>query len=115
LELADGSELKAYALCDKFLELLDRVHGPRGFIRELPSLYLRAVIYAAIDHKGRRYEDGDTFDHDHAIAALPYCHLFLTEKKLGTLLTEKPAQLDKDFNCTVLWDCDEVLAKLKTL
>jgi hypothetical protein len=110
-----GSELQAYQLCDRFMELLDKKHAPDGFIAQLPSLHLRCVIYAAIDHKHRRFSKGDAYDHDHAVAALPYCNVFLTERKLGTLLTEKPAQLDKISNCRVIWNNDEALTELQSL
>jgi hypothetical protein len=105
---AEGGE----RACAKFIELLEAKHNRATLMRALPTLFLRAAIYAATDFKQRRYNDGDTFDHDHAIVALPYCQIFLTERKLGTLLTERPAQLDRDYACRILWDADEVLAGL---
>jgi len=112
---SNGSEDLAKLACESLVSLVSGMHANGEFKRILPTFYLRAVIYAAIDHKHRHFDDGDMFDHDHAIAALPYCQVFLTEKKLGTLLTEKPAQLDKEYGCRVLWNADEVLAELITL
>lgn len=85
------------------------------FKNDLPSEYIQAVIYAATDHKRRLYRDGDFFDHQHAIAALPYCDFFFTESALGTLLTESPAKLDSAYNCRVLWDDGEILSTLRSL
>jgi hypothetical protein len=97
------------------LTRLTCLHKEGQFKTLLPTAYVSAAIYAAIDHKRRRFEDGDFFDHRHATAALPYCDLFLTERKLGTLLSEKPAQLDQEYGCIVIWNEMKVLEHLHRL
>jgi hypothetical protein len=41
--------------------------------------------------------------------------MFLTERKLGTLLTEKPESLADAFNGNVLWENDRILAELRSI
>jgi hypothetical protein len=94
--------------------MLKRHEGDQ-FKHDLPSEYIRAAIYAAVDHKRRPYHEGDLFDHEHAIAALPYCDFFFTEGTLGTLLTEKPARLDSVYGCCVLWNDDDIISALRFL
>jgi hypothetical protein len=110
-----GSEEAVQLVRNRFKGFLAARHDQGEFKRDLPTMYIGSAIFAAIDHKRRRYDDGDLFDHDHATAALPYCDFFLTEGKLGTLLTEKPAQLDKEYGCRVLWKNDQILAELRAL
>jgi hypothetical protein len=111
LAITNGETGVAEQARDRLLALLV---GRPNLKQDLPTVYIGSAIYAAIDHKHRQFDDGDLFDHDHAIAALPYCDAFFTEKKLGTLLTEMPAQLDKEYDCRVLWKSDQVLAELNT-
>ena len=78
-----------------------------------PSVHIPSAIYAGVNHKSRRFERGDSYDHMHATAALAYCDCFFTERKLGTLLTEGPLRLDKPYRCRVAWEADDVLKVLQ--
>ena len=82
---------------------------------QFPHPHICAGIHAAIRHKRQRYHRGDRWDHLHASAALPYCDAFFTEKSLAHLLTKKPLEYDKKYNCTVLFDEQDVLAYLEAI
>jgi hypothetical protein len=79
---------------------------------KFPSLHISCCIYAGIVFKDRKFKRGDHYDHLHATAALPYCNVFLTERMLGTLLREKPLELDKSYSCRVCWEPEEALSVL---
>lgn len=88
--------------------------------RELPGIHICAGIYAAKRYvskqqRGPYAKKGDIKDHMHARVALPYCHAFFTERRLGLFLTQKPLNYDEAYGCTVLWDNASILNYLNTL
>lgn len=82
---------------------------------EFPQLHINSGIHAAIRYKNHTYNKGDFYDHLNASVALPYCDLFLTERVMGNLLTDKLLEYDKVYNCQVLWKDEEILEILKKL
>lgn len=73
------------------------------FALSVPTLYINASCHAAIrwDQK-RKLCSNDLFDFSHAQAALAYCDLFLTEKPLGDMLSQRHLGLAQ-FGCKIFW------------
>jgi len=81
------------------------------FARSVPTLHIGACCYAAVRWDQKRQLTGnDLIDFHHAEAALSYCHLFLTEKPLKSLLSQKHLGLNKDFPCRVVSSAQGALA-----
>lgn len=81
----------------------------------LPGLNIRSGIFAAVRHRRQPFKKGDREDFLHAAAALPYCDYFFTEKKLGSLISSRPLEFDKLYDCIVCWRESDVLRELQTL
>ncbi len=58
----------------------------------LPLAQIEAGLHAIVRwHRNRPFSAQDFIDMNHATAALPYCHMFLTERFLGTVLSRPPS------------------------
>lgn len=69
----------------------------------LPTIEIEAGIHAQLIYdKTRRYKANDIYDINHAIAALPYCDYFFTEKNLREFVVRKNMAYDAKYNCTVV-------------
>jgi hypothetical protein len=73
--------------------------------RELPSLWLGAGFHAAVrwDVK-RKFEANDLPDFRHAVAAIPYCDFFLTERSLRHLVSDGNLRLETLYPCKTFSD-----------
>lgn len=76
---------------------------------ELPCIHIPASVHAGKRYRRDYYNKGDLQDLMHARVALPYCNLFLTEKNLGNLITNKPLKIDKVYGCSVVWQAKDAL------
>jgi len=67
---------------------------------ELPSFRVNSGLHAAVrwDAK-RKYKANDAHDFHHAVAALPYYDLFLTERSLAHLVKDKNLQFSSFYRC----------------
>ena len=73
--------------------------------RELPSLWLRAGLHAAVHwDRARKYKANDLWDFRHAVAAIPYFDYFLTERSLRALLSDRNLRLETLFPCKAFSD-----------
>lgn len=80
----------------------------------LPGMQIHAGANAALrTQKGRQFKAGDAEDHYHAIAALPHCDIFATDRSFRHLLTTKPLELDLRFQCQVVASGEELVEILK--
>jgi len=71
--------------------------------KNLPTIEIEAGIHAQLIYdKTRRYKANDIHDINHAIAALPYCDYFFTEKNLREFIVRKNLAYDAKYNCTVV-------------
>ncbi len=97
-----------------------------GFIREaikrnkmqdyLPSIHIGAWLHAAVRwDKERKYSENDLMDFHHAMAALPYCDLFLTERSLSTLLNRSDLELAENYTCLVVHNVDEGVSAIESI
>lgn len=81
-----------------------------------PTLYVHARCHAANRWDRLRRLDGNTLlDFHHAVAALPYCDVFLTERGMGSFLTAGHMKFDRDFACRVVSDGNEALKYVRAL
>lgn len=86
------------------------------FSKSIRTLHIGACCHAAVRwDKKRRLTANDLLDFHHAEAAIGYCNLFLTEKPLKTLVSQRHLGLLSDFPCVVASNVSEVLAKIDEL
>jgi hypothetical protein len=82
----------------------------------LPRVQIEAGIHAIIRwHRARPFSAQDFVDISHATAALPYCHLFLTERFLGTALGRPPLNLAQQFGVGLAWEAGAALTAIERL
>ncbi|MDO8713710.1 MAG: hypothetical protein Q7K13_04400 [Polynucleobacter sp.] len=73
------------------------------FSQSIPSLYIYGVCHAAVRwNKTKNLCGNDLFDFHHAAAALGYCDVFLTEKPLAHMLSQRHLELSK-YKCEIFW------------
>ena len=73
--------------------------------KELPSLWLGAGFHAAVRwDRNRKFKANDMPDFRHAVAAIPYCDFFLTERSLRHLVGDKNLRLEALFPCKTFSD-----------
>ena len=84
--------------------------------RELPSLWLGAGFHAAVrwDLK-RKFKANDLPDFRHAVAAIPYCDFFLTERSLRHLVSDRNLRLETLFPCKTFADASSAIKALETI
>lgn len=102
-------------LCAKVAEKIYDAYNAQEMSTEFPQLHIGCSMHAGTRYLGRPFKKGDLHDHLHAKAALPYCDMFLTERTLGTLLTEKKLELDKKYGCQVLWEDQIIVEELSKI
>jgi hypothetical protein len=89
-------------------------HGKVG--TKLPTFELEAGIHAQlIFDRARRYKKNDIHDISHAIAAIPYCDCFLTEKNLREFVIRKNLGYDKKYNCIVVSSVKDAVAMIDNI
>lgn len=77
------------------------------------SNHIYASLHAALRwDKSRKFKANDVYDFHHAVAALGYCKVFLTEKSMKSIVTQKNIQLDQFFGCKVAAGIDDALTTL---
>ena len=82
----------------------------------LPDIYINTCIHTLMRwDKARQFKANDIYDFEHARAALPYYQYFFTEGPLKHILSIKPYELSKKYNCIVENDIkkvNEILLKM---
>jgi hypothetical protein len=83
---------------------------------KLPTFDIEAGINAQIIYDlKRQYKANDIHDINHAVAALPYCDMFFTEKNLRTFVTRKNLSYATKYNCNVVSEIDDAILELKKI
>lgn len=83
---------------------------------QLPTFRIGASLHANSRwNLTKKHHRNDTVDFGHASYALPHCELFFTERSLATALTQKNMQLDKLFQCEVLYDEKAIVNRLQSI
>lgn len=84
-----------------------------GFSRSVLTLNIGASCHAAVRwDKNRKIIGNDLFDFHHAVAALGYCNLFLTEGPLRSLLSQNHLKLKENFPCRVVASVQEAIEEI---
>lgn len=85
-----------------------------AFALSIPTLHINTSCHAAVrwDQK-RKLTGNDLFDFHHAQAALGYCDVFLTEKPLSDLLSQRHLDLTKNYKCQTFWSPSAALSFLQ--
>ncbi|MFK1436711.1 hypothetical protein ACIU0H_24065 [Pseudomonas aeruginosa] len=82
----------------------------------LPTIHINTCLHAAVRwNKVQRYEANDFHDFHHAVAALAYCDVFLTERGLKAMVTASHVALDARYSCQVAATVRDGLALLHQL
>jgi len=75
----------------------------------LPDIYINTCIHTLMRwDKDRQFKANDIYDFEHARAALPYFQYFFTEGPLKHMLSIKPYELSKKYNCIVENDIKKI-------
>ncbi len=84
--------------------------------KNLPTIEIEAGIHAQLIHdKTRRYKANDIHDINHAIAALPYCDFFFTEKNLREFVVRKNLAYDTKYNCIVVSSLTDAVSEMSRI
>lgn len=84
-----------------------------AFALSVPTIYINASCHAAVRWDQKRNLCGnDLFDFHHAQAALAYCNVFLTEKPLGEMLSQRHLGLAR-YRCRSFWSPSVALGWLR--
>lgn len=82
-------------------------------VKALPTNRVFAACHAAVRWDQRRRLNGhDLLDFHHAQAALAYCDIFMTEKPLAAMLSQKHLGLD-DIPCQIVTSAEAALGRLR--
>lgn len=98
-----------------FIEEIKNAFSDGRWTTQFPYLHITAGVHAMSGRGGQPYRANDLWDYDQACSALPYCDAFFTEKRVGTLLTQKPLNYDQAYGCRVLWQEGDIIDYLRTL
>lgn len=95
-------EVTSLGAGSKFGNLVYEAFKQEKVAKRLPTLEIEAGIHAQLIYdKTRKYKPNDLHDVGHAIAALPYCDCFFTEKNLRELVIKKNLGYDRKYDCAV--------------
>lgn len=110
------TEADRKAGADMLRRLIGNAYKFNRISSEVPQLHINSSLHALVryDHK-RKYKPGDLEDFRHAGAALPYCHVFLTEKSLAHMLHHPPAAIVDHYSCQVFSDPTEALEHIRAV
>ncbi len=82
----------------------------------LPDIFINTCIHTLMRwDKKRQFKANDLYDFEHARAALPYFQYFFTERPLKHMLSMKPYELAKRYDCIVendIKNINEILLKM---
>jgi len=107
------SEVARSDVGQKFAKLIYHSFRLGGINNKLPTFDIEAGINAQIIYDiKRKFKHNDIHDINHAVAALPYCDIFLTEKNLKSFITQKNLSYDKKYKCTVISEIDDAIDDL---
>jgi hypothetical protein len=78
---------------------------------QLRSMHASAALHAAFRwNAGQQFEPNDLYDFEHASAALAHCQAFFTERPLWQTVTAGHVELDRLFDCAVVWRIEDALS-----
>lgn len=85
-----------------------------AFALLIPTLHINTACHAAVRwDQNRNLSGNDLFDFHHAQAALGYCDVFLAEKPLSDLLSQRHLGLTKNYKCQTFWSPSSALSWLR--
>ena len=86
-------------------ELIYNAFRVNKLTSELPSLWIGAGLHASVRWNAtRKFKANDMPDFRHAVAAVPYCDYFLTERSLRHLISDRNLRLEALFPCKAFSD-----------
>ncbi len=81
--------------------------------KELPFVRVHSGLHAYFRfNKDQRFKENDLIDLSHAAWAIPYCHTFITERKLNAWVCNNLLRFDQVYGTMVLYKEKEVLEYL---
>ena len=110
-----GPEASPADLTNSLASIITAGLKMRRITTDFPQYHIMGVVHATIRWMRRPYQANDLMDHQHATAALPYCHAFFTEHDMRDTLMRGPFHLDRAYGCRVISDPNEALAYLEDI
>lgn len=84
--------------------------------KELPTFRVSSGLHAATRwDKARKFKKNDMHDFKHAVAAIPYCDFFLTERSLCHLASQKLLRYNELYGCVILSNVQDSYQKLSKI
>lgn len=107
VDLAKPTERERRTAVDQFKNLFAIALEKGKARKDLRTIHILASLFASVRwNKGQKIEGNHIFDFQHAAAALGYCDVFLTERSLATMVSQKHLALDVISGCEVHWRPD---------
>lgn len=96
---SNTAEAEAFRIWTK---MLSTALGHEKHKSVLPSLHINTCLHASVRwNKAQQLRPNDFEDFRHACSALAYCDLFLTERRLMSMVTANHLALDRQYDCKV--------------
>lgn len=93
-----------------YRELFSRALEQGKERERLRTAHIYASLHASLRwDKSRKYKANDIFDFHHAVAALAYCRVFLTEKSIKAIVEQKNLGLPALYGCRVAANLDDAI------
>lgn len=93
-----------------YRELFSRALEQGKERERLRTAHILASLHASLRwDKSRKYKANDIFDYHHAVAALAYCRVFLTEKSMKAIVEQKNLQLPVLYGCSVAANLNDAI------
>ncbi|MDD2734937.1 MAG: hypothetical protein PHF56_13430 [Desulfuromonadaceae bacterium] len=107
----DPNELENSQSGQLIANMIYNLFKHKKIVDQLPSFRIYSGLHAAVRwDKKQKFQANDLHDFRHAVAALPYCDFFFTEKRLSHLITQNMLKYDDLYDCVTLWNLDDVVS-----
>ncbi|MBY3386305.1 hypothetical protein [Rhizobium laguerreae] len=104
VDLAKPTEEERRTAINQFKNLFAIVLEKAKARNDLRTVHILASLFASVRwNKGQKMEGNHIYDFQHAAAALGYCDVFLTERSLATMVSQKHLALETINGCEVHW------------
>ncbi len=99
-----------------YRELFSRALEQGKERERLRTAHIFASLHASLRwDKSRKYKANDIFDYHHAVAALAYCRVFLTERSMKAIVEQKNLQLPTLYDCKVAAKLDDAIDAISAI
>ncbi|MBL8828310.1 MAG: hypothetical protein JNM18_15115 [Planctomycetaceae bacterium] len=115
----EDCEVDADAMNESGRRVSNLIHSAFTYDRittAVPTIRVFASLHAAMRwDRGRVFKPNDILDIHHAVAAIPYCDYFLTERSLCHLVRSGNLAFENLFDCKVFSEADKAIESFALL